>query len=664
MKRFLGLALTIGVLVGCSHGEESECTRYVSLLSGDNPRVVLDSIGEKKCQDAVDEFKKIFDPRQGEYNKEILLTLAQMWDPDPAEFKGEAEKFAKKKPMYVELLRVALQSPDTAPLAAKLGAEWGLQELRSDFNKLIVDDVKNEQPQYMLAYAPVLSALSAESMGGFSSEMEDVYVTLLNNSPDIQTIEVNKLAAKALGAIKSTNPEAVKAMVKALFLQSKDGGTTFKEAVQSLLQMGPVVVPYLVDILNSNPGDENVRYIEEYAVKNAISDWKWRRGMRIPMVLAQLRDPRAGGALVEDMGRAVIEPANLPDNLKQDWTITQTNRLKFDSWGLMSALRAPHSERAVALVRDKNVEGSARLQLALAMAFSFTPEMTAGLFKVVYEPAQDEGGEEETGEAGAQAASAVKMPPPARESDFVIRFLQTIAYAVDADSLPTFNDVFISGFDENFGDVEKAEYIQDKLEAVDIKILLKVVEACQKDYACYRSVFMGSTGKAQGSEVAYDPEAFKGADPRETEYLKAMGRSKAGLVLSRWKLTAELRAELTKTFIDVYSALSYDDELYGDLRQVILLGLERFGMNDPKKVVMTALKDLLEKEGKKGSEGMDVRNQRLEALISFLEHYDPTVEKQVAGVKEEKKAESAAAAPAAEKPAEAPKEEAAPAEEE
>jgi len=654
MKRFLGLVLTIGVLVGCSHGEESECTRYVSLLSSDNPRVVLDSIGEKKCQDAVDEFKKIFDPRQGEYNKEILRTLAQMWDPDPALFKAEAEKFAKKKPMYVELLRAALQSADTAPMAATLVEEWGLSEMRGDFSKLIVDDVKSEQPQFVLAYAPVLRALSTEAMGGFSAEMEDVYVALLNNSPDIQTAEVNKLSAQALGAVKSTSPEAIKALVRALFLQSKDGQTTFKEAVQSMLQIGPAVVPYLVDIMNSNPGDENVRYIEEYAVKNAISDWKWRRGMRIPMALAQLRDPRAGVALVEDMARAVIEPANLPDNLKQDWMITQTNRLKFDSWGLMSALRAPHLDKAVAIVRDKNVEGSARLQLALAMAFSFTPEATAALFKVVYEPAREE--EEDTGEAGTDARKpGANMPPPARESDFVIRFLQTIAYAVDYENLPTFNDVFISGFDENFGDVEKAEFITDKLGEVDIKVLLRVPEACQNDLTCYRAVFGGGPGKAPGAEVGYDPTEFKGADDRETQYIQAMGRCKAGLVLSRWKLTGELRAELTKLFIDVYSSLSYDDELFGDLRQVILLGLERLGMNDPKKIVLTALRDLLEKEGKKGSEGMDVRNQRLEALIYFIENYDPSVEKQfrtAAPAAKAEEAKPAETAPAMAKPAE------------
>lgn len=69
---------------------------------------------------------------------------------------------------------------------------------------------------------------------------------------------------------------------------------------------------------------------------------------------------------------------------------------------------------------------------------------------------------------------------------------------------------------------------------------------------------------------------------------------------------------------EVYSALPYDDEIYGDLRTCILLGLERMGRKTPEKVA-DVVRSLADREAGKGGAAL-VWNQRLNALRLFLEH--------------------------------------------
>jgi len=359
--------------------------------------------------------------------------------------------------------------------------------------------------------------------------------------------------------------------------------------------------------MDSKAGDADVEYLRAFAFRNAVSEWKWKSGMRIPMALAMLRDTRAARALVKDIARPIIEPDSLRDNQRQDWTIAQTNRIKHDSWALMSVAHKEIMVDALGAVRDRTVEGSARLQLALALAFNFTPGSLDTLFAVVHDRA---GSELPIGHAA--------LPPPAKESDFVIRFLQVLAYAVDHSGLQRFQDLFVDGFDENFSDVDRCEDIQEKLKQPDIGVLLTVPRACRADLKCYLKVLKGGAGAAKGSSIKYDPAAFPGIDEEETEYLKSMGRTKAALVLGRWDASARKRAVIVKTLVEVYSSLPYNEELYGDLRLSILLGLERMGRRSPAKVA-DALEGMISKEAGKGASA-EIWNQRLEALRLFLGH--------------------------------------------
>jgi len=545
----------------------------------------------------------MYETGRGAYRDEILVLCAGLWNPDSGNFPAQAARFPAVKEIYVELLRLALETPSTAGIAASLAEQWEVgKELEPALLALLRRAPAEGGSRFAGAFLPALRLVASGNKGEASAELEDVYIALLNNSRSSQGVEVSKQAALALGSLRSENPDAIRGLIKGLFVVSTEGRTAFKESLRALLSIGPPAVPFLVDVLESGSGAGRVEYLRVFAVKNGVPDWKWRVGMRIPMVLAQLRDERAAGAIVSDITAPVIEPAFLPDRQRMNWTIAQTNRIKFDSWALMSTFNKDVTFDALRAIRDRNVEGSARLQLCLALAFNFTPEALDTLFRVVYEagpPTED-------------------LPSPTRESDFVIRFLQVLAYAVDHRNLERFQSVFVDGFDENFGDVERAEDIQEKLSQVDIRILLRVPVVCRNNRDCYLEVLKGNPWSDPAEKEAFYPSDYEGVGDRETKYILAMARTKAALVLGRWEADEEQRAEIVGVLAEVYSALPYDSELYDDLRRSIMLGFERQGRKDPGKVI-TALENLIAKETGKG-EGATVWNQRLQALQTSLEH--------------------------------------------
>lgn len=336
--------------------------------------------------------------------------------------------------------------------------------------------------------------------------------------------------------------------------------------------------------------------------------------MRIPMLLAQIRDPRAAEALLKDIAKPVIEPATLPDALKEDWQIEQTNRIKFDSIGLRSVLQPDMIDKAVEIMRDTNVEIQARLDLATALAFHVSPEATKGLYKVIYEP-------EATKEEVEEAREGKKKMGPATEPDFVIRFMVPLAYATGPDELDLFQTIFEDEFDEVFGEAgEDADIIMEKAAESQITVLLDLADICQKDYDCYFKAFQGMTVQSTDGSKVLDPRKIKASDQVEKEFFAASIRTKAALILSRWKWEANAkkkRNELLDVAIEAYKKTQYNDELYGDFRRALLLLFERQGSYV--KNFHHQLQEVIQAEEKKREGSYKIWNQRLEALTYFLQ---------------------------------------------
>lgn len=672
MKRLLFSLVALVLVAGCSHGEESECTKYVSLLGGSNPKAVMDDVGAKKCQDAVDVFIPMLQDEKNPYKMDIMRVVGKLWFSETSskdEFKVEFGKFEAKKAQYQELLKIALTDPQTAPIAAQYINDWGMKELRDSLIQMLLTDFENNQTTFALAYEAALAAVVGDGTTPPPAEyknkpLDKVYVRLLTNSPDVQGgMEVNRYAAVALAKLKVNSKEAIEGLIRGVFLRSKDRKSIASECISALLAIGADAVPYLAAMIAAKPGDERTRFFEEFAVQNAISDWQWRSGMRVPMILAQLRHPDAVTALVMDIGRPIIRPAGLPNELQEEWTRTQFNRIKFASWGLRHTLTDEAMKESLRIMRNRDAEAVARFELSMSLAFYFTPKATDTLFNVVWDPNRkiDDEGEDD----GVEKAQEVGMAEPARESDFVGSFLRQMALAVSYDDLARFEEIFTRNFEENFGDVEKSEEIAEKREEIDIKVLLQVVRACQKNMNCYIAVMQGGAGTVEGSSERFDPkmvdEYIEKAGDKGVKFdaaaVKVLARVKAALVLGRWKGKPEDTAQLLKLFLDAYKALPYDQNLNEDLRYAIYLGIERLAMSsrESRDQILVSLDAIIKAESGKNVDDVIMWNQRLESLKYYLENY--TSEKYAPKKAEEKKPEEKKpeAKPEEKKPEEAPK---------
>jgi len=647
---FVFLALIIAAS-GCSHGEESECGKYVAMLGGQNPYGALKSIRDNKCQDALEPLKAMIKP-DGARNAEIIRLVIDLWDPNAVEFKAEAEKFEAKKDVYKEIMALGLEQPETALLAATAISDWQMYDLRPNLIAMVASDLERPSPEFVKSYQNALRAalgIEMDERGEMvithepDGEQEAMYVRLLNSMHDEPDyIQVNRMAALALGTLKAKSPDAVKALVKGLFLVSKSGQHIVPTVLVTLLRIGPPAVPALLDIVSSPPGDPKVQYMEEFAIPNGISDWRWRRGDRIPLVLSRIRDPRAAMPLLKDMTRPMVQPAGLSKALLQDWTITQTNRIKFGQATLMSVGEGPEFQMtALRAMRDMKTPVESRLDLALALAFKATTESTDTLFKVIFEEEFDEDEEEEEEEAPAVAAAApadadkaegaekaadaapaekapapkkaVKaepLPPTATQADFVINFMMTLAYALDADHLELFDRIFEADFDEVFAETQGADAILERLKKEDLQVLVNTVRVAGKDYKKWLGIFKGQKVRGEG-DLTFDPTKIK------DKFYVSMARTKAALMLSTWSLGKKKKGELIALYLQTYKDLEYNPD-FDDFRRALLLGIERQAKGN--KEFGRTFEDFLTEERKKENTFPAARfwNQQVEALVFFL----------------------------------------------
>jgi hypothetical protein len=620
---FASLAAVLALSVSCTHGEQSECAKYVAMLGGQNPFSVFKNIREYRCQDALEPLSEMLDADKGTRNVEVLRLVLDLWNPPTSDqrFKAEVEKFEAKKPLYKKILVKALKTPETAVLAASAVTDWEMKDLRADLVTMVQEDLARPAPQFIEAYRNALTVITQTDP---EPAEEAMFVQLLSTVHDVPDyIEVNRMAADSLGKLRAKTPEAIKALVKGLFVVSKSGENIVPNAIEALLKVGTPAVPFLVDIVAAEPGDERVRYMEEFAIPNGISDWRWRRGDRIPLVLSRLRDERAALPLLKDMVRPMVQPAGLSQALVEDWTITQTNRIKFEQATIMSVGSGPEFY-AIALraMRDQQTPVEARLDLALALAFKQTPEAMDTLFAVIFE---EEASEENEADNAAEAAKVKKeeanaiegnedlaaMPGTATQADFVINFMLPLAFSMDASGLELFDRIFEADFDEIFAETEGADAILDRLKKEDMELMVKLISACGTSYENWVAAFKGQRVVNKDNDAEFDPSKIT------DKFYVFQARTKAALKLSTSNPTGERKTELAMLLLDTYKGLEYNPD-YDDFRRAMLLGMERVGKGEGEfiKKLEEAREEFKSKESTEG--GAKFWNQQLDALILFL----------------------------------------------
>jgi hypothetical protein len=309
--------------------------------------------------------------------------------------------------------------------------------------------------------------------------------------------------------------------------------------------------------------------------------------------------------------------------LVEDWTITQTNRIKFEQAAIMSVGSGPEFY-AIALraMRDQQTPVEARLDLALALAFKQTPEAMDTLFAVIFE---EEASEENEADNAAEAAKVKKeeanaiegnedlaaMPGTATQADFVINFMLPLAFSMDASGLELFDRIFEADFDEIFAETEGADAILDRLKKEDMELMLKLINACGTSYDNWVAAFKGQRVVNKSNDAEFDPAKIT------DKFYVFQARTKAALKLSTSNPAGEQKTDLAMLMLDTYKALEYNPD-YDDFRRAMLLGMERIGKGEPE--FLRKLEDAREEfKSKESTEsGAKFWNQQLDALVFFL----------------------------------------------
>ncbi len=417
--------------------------------------------------------------------------------------------------------------------------------------------------------------------------------------------EESRIAVLDVEAARKS-PAVIEDSIGGLFVNRVDGTRTVSAALEHVLQIGPAATPYLVEILKAKAGDGTAEWMRKFGLSNGVPEWRWRTGMRVALVLAQIRDPEAAEAMLQDMAERMGLPDGLPEDKEAQWNAVQRNRIKFDGWGLASVFPKDLHVDALRIMRDPKVDAEARLQLGLALAFHFTPDSSLTLARTVWEDVDFEDKLDD------------ELPPPARTAVFVTRFVQLLAYSIDYERLPLFERLFGEDIELTFGDLDGFESVAARIQEPDVQLLLLVPQACMKDLACYKSVLEGKGGQAKEGGTAYTPADVDTGDADSDEYLRTVARTKAALVISRFDVTGKDAQDLFDFVVQVYKVLPYNDAVNIDLRRGLLLCFERLGAQNPAKAA-EAMAALEAHEGTLEGNALVVWNQRLRGLRYFFE---------------------------------------------
>jgi hypothetical protein len=410
------------------------------------------------------------------------------------------------------------------------------------------------------------------------------------------------------------DPDRIRELITWMYSPSLDGKRTEMDALNWTVLVGEAAVPLLEELLVAKFGDPQVRYVADFAMTHGVAEWRWRNAMPASMALSQIRSPKSAAALLKNMTKPIEAPEGLTPEQAEDWNARQANRIRFNAWGLMSIMQPSLQNDALAMLRDRNIDMDARLQVGVALAYHFTPESSATLLSIVDEPMSEM---DEAGDAGADDAEDKDMPLPLVDAGNVTRFLPLLALGVDWSSLPRFNRIFFDDFGDLFGESDYSGDIAERRDEVDVKISIDVVAACRANFDCYLGILEGGEGQDEGSAIKYDPAANQTGDPDEEAYLKALGQTKAALVLGRWNATDEQCVQLLKLFDSLFTRYPYD-ATFEDLRLALMLGIERQGLKNRTEAV-ALLKDRMRMEAMKGEPAAEFWNQRLLSLKVFLE---------------------------------------------
>ena len=368
-------------------------------------------------------------------------------------------------------------------------------------------------------------------------------------------IESRRDACRTLGSMERLSDVGIRALIKGLFFVTPKGDFILSECMDALIRQGPAAIPRLLDVLRA---DDNAfsQEVLDLAGKCGVPEHRVRRGPVVPMLLGLIVDPRTARPLMEDMTRSFIMPRGLAGSELQQWTIDQTNRLKFELRAL-SYLRLSDEllRQATRAIRTLETPIGARLDLALALAYQGTPQASDALLRVISPgtPGEEDG-----------------MPPVATQQSFLAVFLAPLALGLHPNDLERFDSIFGLGSTSPTGEFA-SEHVRTRLAAPDIKLLLSVTRLCRTDTDCWDSLRKGRSVR-KGS-TAIGPEHLPSA------FVRTKVLTKAAILLGASAAPSEDRSQQAFYFLQAFRD-SFSEEDQDDYRRALLIGVHRMLQGD------------------------------------------------------------------------------------
>lgn len=351
------LAGLVGV-AGCHKGTPTTCKGWAKLLKSPvRSRDAIKGLGDlgNNCKEFLPALEEVFPASQ--YKDEILQTVKAINAPKES----------------VSLLTTALRNPMTATLAAAVAEDFAIPELRGPIVEILTTDAVMKARENALK---ALARIDAQNL----KQDEDLLIALLRADPNIQGIQVNALAAKLLGQIRSD--KAVPDLVVAMFLRTQRGAQLYTPVRKALAGIGPTALAPLVALVS---GDEQkaadlFRDLRDTAKKMGLFDWQWLEGPEPVQVLGDLGDPAAAPALAACLARPLNPPVGVEDRVLRAWQVAQQNRITMCMMGLWKVGDAS----VIASLKDVvlNPENDAKQRLDTASAIALLPGF-AGVGAVV-----------------------------------------------------------------------------------------------------------------------------------------------------------------------------------------------------------------------------------------------------------------------------------------
>lgn len=342
------LAGLVGV-GGCHKGTPTTCNGWAKLLKSPvRSRDAIKGLGDlgNNCKEYLPALEEIFPTSQ--YKDEILQTVKAINAPQES----------------VNLLTKALRNPMTATLAAAVAEDFAIPQLRGPILEILTTDAA------IKARENALKALARIDSGDLKQD-EDLLITLLRADPNVQGIQVNALAARLLGQIRSE--KAVPHLIVGMFLRTQRGAQLYTPVRKALAGMGTKALEPLVALVS---GDEQkaadlFRDLRDTAKKMGLFDWQWQEGPEPVQVLGDLGDPTAAPALAACLAKPLNPPVGVEDRVLRAWQVAQQNRITMCMMGLWKVGDAS----VIALLRDVvlNPENDAKQRLDTASAISLLP---------------------------------------------------------------------------------------------------------------------------------------------------------------------------------------------------------------------------------------------------------------------------------------------------